>query len=73
MKYFKGKQCKKDIILPAVDYYCRFSLSYCDVSELLIELRISVHPINMIISSIKFVSREINLHDYLGIWMKPIS
>ncbi|MDA1669214.1 IS6 family transposase, partial [Bacillus cereus] len=25
MKYFKGKQFKKDIILVAVGYYCRFS------------------------------------------------
>ncbi|ANS51757.1 transposase [Bacillus thuringiensis] len=28
MGYFKGKQFKKDIILVAVGYYCRFSLSY---------------------------------------------
>ena len=34
MEYFKGKQFKKDIILVAVGYYCRFSLSYRDVSEL---------------------------------------
>ncbi|MBJ7967840.1 IS6 family transposase, partial [Bacillus cereus] len=27
MQYFKGKQFKKDIILVAVGYYCRFSLS----------------------------------------------
>ncbi|PFR33541.1 IS6 family transposase, partial [Bacillus cereus] len=26
MEYFKGKQFKKDIILVAVGYYCRFSL-----------------------------------------------
>ncbi|MBJ8113849.1 IS6 family transposase, partial [Bacillus pfraonensis] len=25
MRYFKGKQFKKDIILVAVGYYCRFS------------------------------------------------
>ncbi|MBD2802432.1 IS6 family transposase, partial [Xenorhabdus sp. M] len=37
MRYFKGKQFKKDIILVAVGYYCRFSLSYCDVSEILKE------------------------------------
>ncbi|MEW4237326.1 IS6 family transposase, partial [Bacillus thuringiensis] len=24
MRYFKGKQFKKDIILVAVGYYCRF-------------------------------------------------
>jgi hypothetical protein len=35
MGYFKGKQFKKDIILVAVGYYCRFSLSYRDVSEIL--------------------------------------
>ncbi|MEB9972522.1 IS6 family transposase [Bacillus cereus] len=44
MRYFKGKQFKKDIILVAVGYYCRFSLSYHDVSEILKERRISVHP-----------------------------
>ncbi|MGE6963569.1 IS6 family transposase, partial [Bacillus thuringiensis] len=27
MRYFKGKQFKRDIILVAVGYYCRFSLS----------------------------------------------
>ncbi|PGG94074.1 IS6 family transposase, partial [Bacillus toyonensis] len=26
MEYFKGKQLKKDIILVAIGYYCRFSL-----------------------------------------------
>ncbi|MGI0536067.1 IS6 family transposase, partial [Bacillus pfraonensis] len=26
MGYFKGKQFRKDIILVAVGYYCRFSL-----------------------------------------------
>ncbi|MEK4503875.1 IS6 family transposase [Bacillus sp. FSL R12-0069] len=44
MEYFKGKQFKKDIILVAVGYYCRFSLSYRDLSELLRERGISVHP-----------------------------
>ncbi|PGW42464.1 IS6 family transposase [Bacillus thuringiensis] len=43
MRYFKGKQCKKDIILVAVGY-CRFSLSYRDVSEILNERGVSVHP-----------------------------
>ncbi|MES5929972.1 MULTISPECIES: IS6 family transposase [Bacillus] len=44
MGYFKGKQFKKDIILVAVGYYCRFSLSYRDVSEILKERVIFVHP-----------------------------
>ncbi|MEK4503879.1 IS6 family transposase [Bacillus sp. FSL R12-0069] len=44
MGYFKGKQFKKDIILVSVGYYCCFSLSYRDVSELLRERGISVHP-----------------------------
>lgn len=44
MRYFKGKQFKKDIILVAVGYYCRFSLGYRDVSEILKERGISVHP-----------------------------
>ncbi|MED3275555.1 IS6 family transposase, partial [Bacillus thuringiensis] len=34
MGYFKGKQFKRDIILVAVGYYCRCSLSYRGVSEL---------------------------------------
>ncbi|OUB07964.1 hypothetical protein CN980_21485 [Bacillus cereus] len=35
MGYFKGKKFKRDIILVAVGYYYRFSLSYRDVSEVL--------------------------------------
>ncbi|PFE53677.1 IS6 family transposase, partial [Bacillus cereus] len=37
MRYFKGKLFKRDIILVAVGYYCRFSLSYRDVTEILNE------------------------------------
>ncbi|EEM02706.1 Transposase [Bacillus pseudomycoides] len=44
MGYFKGKQFEKDIILVAVGYYCRFSLSYRDVSEILKDRGVSVHP-----------------------------
>ncbi|MGE6964251.1 IS6 family transposase [Bacillus thuringiensis] len=44
MGYFKGKQFKKDIILVAVGYYCCFALSYRDVSEILKERGVSVHP-----------------------------
>ncbi|MHA2890495.1 IS6 family transposase [Bacillus cereus] len=44
MRYFKGKPFKKDIILVAFGYYCRFSLSYRDVSEILNERGVSVHP-----------------------------
>ncbi|MHA2890695.1 IS6 family transposase, partial [Bacillus cereus] len=44
MRYFRGKQFKKDIILVASGYYWRFSLSYRDVSEILTEIGISVHP-----------------------------
>ncbi len=43
-QYFKGEQFKKDIILVDVGYYCRFSLSYHDVSEILKDRGISVHP-----------------------------
>lgn len=32
MRYFKEKQFQKDIIVVANGYYCRFSLSYRDVS-----------------------------------------
>ncbi|WP_374221014.1 IS6 family transposase [Bacillus cereus group sp. N21] len=44
MGYFKGKQFEKGIILVAVGFYCRFSLSYRDVSEILKERGISIHP-----------------------------
>ncbi len=44
IRYFKGKRFKKDIILVAVGYSCRFSLSYRDVSEILRERGVSVHP-----------------------------
>ncbi|MBG9633561.1 transposase [Bacillus thuringiensis] len=48
MKYFKGNQFKQNIILIAVGYYCRFSLSYRDVSETLKECGVSVHPTTVI-------------------------
>ncbi|ALZ64651.1 hypothetical protein FORC13_p166 (plasmid) [Bacillus cereus] len=35
MRYFKGKQFKKDTILVAVGYHCRFSLNYRDIFEIL--------------------------------------
>ncbi|AOM14276.1 hypothetical protein BTI247_59450 (plasmid) [Bacillus thuringiensis Bt18247] len=44
MRYFKGKQFKKDIILIAFGYYCHFPLSYRDVSEILKERGVFVHP-----------------------------
>lgn len=44
MRYFKGKQFKKDIILVVALYYCRFSLGYRDISGILNERDISVHP-----------------------------
>lgn len=44
MGYSKGKPFKKDIILVAVGYYYRFSLSYRDVPEILKERSVSVHP-----------------------------
>ncbi|OUB77077.1 IS6 family transposase, partial [Bacillus thuringiensis] len=45
MGYFKGKQFKNDIILVAALYYCRFSLSYRDVSEILKERGVSAHHV----------------------------
>nr|MCR5281034.1 IS6 family transposase [Lactobacillus sp.] len=33
--YFKGRHFQKDIILVAVGYYFRFSLSYRDIVEIL--------------------------------------
>ncbi len=53
MRYFIGKHFKKDIILLAVGYYCRFSLSYRDVSEILNERGVSVYPITLCIQKIK--------------------
>lgn len=44
MRYFKERQFKKDIILIAVGYYCRLSLSYRNVSEFLKERGVSVYP-----------------------------
>lgn len=52
MGCFKGKQLKKDIILVAIGYYCRFSLSYRDFSEILKERGVSVHPTPLCIGSI---------------------
>lgn len=43
MRYYKEKQFKQDIILEAVSYYCRFSLSYYYVSEILHERVVTVH------------------------------
>lgn len=47
MRQFKGKQFKKVIILVAVGYYLHFSLSYRDVSEILKERGVSVHPMTI--------------------------
>lgn len=41
---FKWKHYQPDIILIAVNYYCRFFLSYRDVSEILKERGVSVVP-----------------------------
>ncbi|CRH18981.1 IS6 family transposase [Carnobacterium maltaromaticum] len=41
---FKGKQFDKRIIIEAVGLYCRFSLSYRDVSEILRHRGIQVNP-----------------------------
>ncbi|CDN39512.1 unnamed protein product [Bacillus thuringiensis DB27] len=48
IRYFTGKQFKQDIILVAIGYYCRFSLSYRDVSEILTGRSVSVHPTTII-------------------------
>ncbi|EJR91155.1 hypothetical protein IKE_05749 [Bacillus cereus VD196] len=44
MRYFKGKQFKKDLILVVIGYYCHFSSSYRDVSEILKERDILIYP-----------------------------
>ncbi|MED7649648.1 UNVERIFIED_CONTAM: IS6 family transposase, partial [Lacticaseibacillus paracasei] len=43
MNHFKGRYFQKDIILVAVGYYFRFSLSYRDIVELLRDRGITVH------------------------------
>jgi putative transposase len=43
MNHFKGRHFQRDIILVAVGYYFRFSLSYRDVVELLRDRGVSVH------------------------------
>ncbi|WP_270472533.1 transposase [Lacticaseibacillus paracasei] len=43
MNHFKGRHFQKDIILVAVGYYFRFSLSYRDIVELLRDRGITVH------------------------------
>lgn len=44
MRCFKGKQFETDIILVSVSYYCRSSLSYRNVSEILKKRGVSIHP-----------------------------
>lgn len=41
--YFKGRHFQKDIILVAVGYYFRFSLSYRDIVEILRDRGLTVH------------------------------
>ncbi|MBZ2202276.1 MAG: IS6 family transposase [Liquorilactobacillus hordei] len=41
--YFKGRHFQKDIILVAIGYYFRFSLSYRDLVEILRDRGIAVH------------------------------
>lgn len=43
MNHFKGRHFQKDIILVAVGCYFRFSLSYRDIVELLLDRDVSVH------------------------------
>lgn len=79
MQYFKGKQFEKDIILVAVGYYCRFSLSYRDVSEILKERGISVHPtiimqwVHEYSNFIYQIWKKTNFLNHHGTWMKHIS
>lgn len=47
-QFFHRKRFEKDSILVASSYYCRFSLSSRDVSELLRERSISVHPTTIV-------------------------
>lgn len=45
--FYKGKQFKKEIILVVIGYYCPFSLSYREASEILKERVISVQLITI--------------------------
>ncbi|WP_373316352.1 IS6 family transposase [Staphylococcus marylandisciuri] len=44
MNYFRYKQFNQDIITVAVGYYLRYALSYRDISEILRERGVNVHP-----------------------------
>lgn len=35
MNYFRYKQINKDLIIAAISYYLRYTLSYRDISEIL--------------------------------------
>ncbi|PYE88285.1 putative transposase [Bacillus sp. 196mf] len=54
MGYFKGKQFERDIILVAVGYYCRFSLSYREVAGILKERGIFVYPTTIMNSTLSY-------------------
>lgn len=43
MNHFQGRHFQRDIILAAVGYYSRFSLSYRDIVELFWDRGITVH------------------------------
>lgn len=43
MNHFKGRHFQRDIILAAVGYHFRFSLSYRDIVELLRDQSMTVH------------------------------
>lgn len=79
MRYFKRKEFNKDITLVVVGYYCRFSLSYRDVSEILQERGVSVHPTTIMHwvheygnVFFRFGTRKTNLRSYRGTWVKTI-
>ncbi|RXY41836.1 IS6 family transposase, partial [Klebsiella pneumoniae] len=42
MNPFKGRHCQRDIILRAVRWYCKYSISYRELQEMLAERGVNV-------------------------------
>ena len=68
MNHFKGRHFQKDIILVAVGYYFRFSLSYRDIVELLRDRGITVHHTTVMRWVHHYGPIFKNLSSICGIW-----
>jgi len=76
MKCFKGQQFKNNIILVGASDYCRFVKMYSKTWKTMLFLFAQYSScdgfMNMEILSIRFGNWKINLHAYLGIWVRLI-